>query len=164
MPYLNESPNLLFWQLSYGFCLSYIFSILYTPLESVLLLASNVKLSPSRNSTIETKGFAMSLDKKVAPLREAGCGIGVSVGGRVGIAVGVKVGDGIDVSVEVGAIVAVGSIATCPLQADNRMVKNKSIDENCEIIFFIFSPDDLILQEAAQWFAACPVGTCAVSR
>ena len=76
-------------------------------------------------------------------MRDAGCGISVSVGGRVGVIVrvkvgsGVEVGDGTNVSVEVGATVADGSIVTCPLQPISNTAKNKSMDENCDILFFI---------------------------
>ena len=98
------------------------------------------------------------------PVRDAGCGIGVSVGGRVGVTVGVNVGDGTGVSVDVGATVADGSIAVCPLQAVNSTAKNKSNDENCKILIFIFFPDDLILQEASQRFALPALGRGRRSR
>ena len=71
------------------------------------------------------------------PVRDAGCGIGVSVGGRVCVTVGVKVGGGTGVSVDVGGTVADGSITVCPLQAVNSTDKNKKSDENCKILIFI---------------------------
>jgi hypothetical protein len=83
------------------------------------------------------KGFAASPDKKIVPVRDAGCGIGVSVGSKVGVTVGVKVGEGTGVSVEVGATVADGSTLTCPLQAVRNTAKNKSMDKNCDILFLI---------------------------
>jgi hypothetical protein len=81
------------------------------------------------------------VDKETAPLRDAGCGIGVSVGGNVGVVVGVnvgvKVGDGRGVSVEVGATVADGSIVICPLHAVSNIANNKSMDKNCNRFFVI---------------------------
>ena len=113
------------------------------------LFPIKAKLSLWRNSTDETKGAAVPLDKKTVPMRDAGCGIGVSVGGRVGAVVGdevgtrVKVGDGTRVSVEVRVTVAEGSIATCPVQLISTTAKNKSRDENSGILFFILF---------SQWF------------
>ena len=61
-----------------------------------------MKLSFWRSSTDDVKGFTLPLDRKIVPVREAGCGIGVSVG----VFVGVLVGSG--ELVDVGKLVAVG--------------------------------------------------------
>jgi len=108
-------------------------SILYIPLELVSLFPIKVKLSFCLNSINEIKGFVSSLDKKMVPVSEAGCGIDVSVGTTVavdvGSGVGVLVGSG--VKVEVGKLVSVGvgvsvGFGAKVLQDANAMTRDES--------------------------------------
>jgi hypothetical protein len=116
-----------------------IFSILYTPPGSVSLFPIKLKPPFWRNSTNETKGFAVPLDNRMVPVSDAGCGIAVSVGGTVAVRVGVEVGSGVGVSVEVGAIVAVGSMVICLPQAESSTANNAIITGNCTAFVFIFT-------------------------